>query len=259
MKRIVITPDIQVPFHVPRMVRAHIDFIRDWKPDLVVNIGDLTDFPAPSRWSKGRREEFAGSVEKDVETTKRVYFHPLRRVYDGPIVCHIGNHDLRPLQYLDDYAPALKSEDPKNSPFYYGNLLDFDGFGVEDPGDFYKVAPGWESTHGHRVAASLSRNPGLTALNEARKRGNSIVMGHTHKLAAVPETTGVGPNRKQVWGMEVGCFMDTTKASYLDKKGGWANWQHGFGVLYVDGNRVTPVAVPVNKDGSFVFEGRNWK
>ena len=36
-------------------------------------------------------------------------------------------------------------------------------------------------------------------------------------------------------------------------------WPKGFGVLYVDGNKVMPHLVPVNMDGSFVFDGRVWK
>jgi len=36
-------------------------------------------------------------------------------------------------------------------------------------------------------------------------------------------------------------------------------WHKGFGVLYVDGNKVTPQLVPVNMDGSFVFDKKVWK
>src|SRR5699024_6841919 len=120
---VVITPDIQVPFHVPRMVRAHIDFIGDIQPDLVVNIGDLIDLPEPSRWTEGTRGEFETRIWEDVETTKRVYFQPLRRVYSGPVVMHIGNHDARALDYQKRRAPALDYADDKDSPYYAGNLL----------------------------------------------------------------------------------------------------------------------------------------
>jgi hypothetical protein len=37
---------------------------------------------------------------------------------------------------------------------------------------------------------------------------------------------------------------------------GFANWQTGFAVAYVDGNRVSVVTVPIAHDGSFIFEGK---
>jgi|SRR5690606_8834925 len=257
VKRIAILSDTQFPYENGRQVKKFIEFVGAWQPDELVCIGDVTDYPTPSRWSKGTKEEFAGSVKKDSEYTKRKLWEPLRAVYSGPIVCHIGNHDERPWVYLRDNAPAL-ADTERESPFYYGNLVGFDEFGITDPGDFYRIAPGWESTHGHKVAASLSQNPGSTALNEARNRMKSIICGHTHRLGAIPDTIGVGSAQRVLWGMEVGNMMDMAKAGYLKKKGGYANWQSGFGVLYVDGNKAAPVPVPMAKDGTFIFEGRAW-
>ena len=37
---------------------------------------------------------------------------------------------------------------------------------------------------------------------------------------------------------------------------GTFNWQAGFGVIYTDRKRVLPIAVPIEKDGSFQFEGK---
>jgi len=258
MKRIVITPDLQLPYHNPKQVTAHIRFIRDYKPDYVLNIGDLTDFPQPSRWTKDSRGEFEGSVWRDAELTKRVYFQPLREAYSGPIGMHIGNHDLRPLAYQQRYAPALDTKTEKENPFYYGRLVDFDGFGVEDLGGFYDIAPGWVSTHGH-LGIPLRQFSGSTAMAGARKIGKSLVMGHTHRMGIAHETTGYSAKAKMISGFEVGNMMDVRKADYIVKKTGVANWQSGFGVLYVDGSKVTPVGVPMSRDGSFIFEGKRWQ
>jgi hypothetical protein len=61
---------------------------------------------------------------------------------------------------------------------------------------------------------------------------------------------------KTVWGMEVGNLMNYKHAKYI--KGGLFTWQQGFGILYVDGKNVTPVTVPIQRDGSFVVEGKVW-
>ena len=258
-ERIVITSDLQIPFHNPRQVASHIRFIRDYQPDRVINIGDLTDFPEPSRWSKSTRAEFENSIDHHVETTKRVYFDPLRKVYDGPIGMHIGNHDLRPLDYKMRYAPALDRPDPTTDPYYYANLLDFDGYGVTDLGDVHKLANGWYSMHGHR-GPSIRPVAGGTAIGYARKEHYSVVMGHTHRMGWIPETYGSGDRAQVVRGIEVGHMMDPKKAGYIQKKGGYANWQAGFFVLTIVKNWVqaTPIEFQ-NKEGVFLFADRVWK
>ena len=47
--------------------------------------------------------------------------------------------------------------------------------------------------------------------------------------------------------------MDMRKAKYAKTH----NWQQGFGLLYVDGNTVTPHPVPIT-NRSFVIEGEQW-
>jgi len=260
MKRIVFTSDLQIPFTNYRQVASHIRFIGEWQPDQVINIGDLTDYPQPSRWTKDTRGEFEGSVWRDSEKTKRTYFEPLREVYSGPIGMHIGNHDRRPFDYQEKYAPALSTEDPKDNPFYYGTLVDFDGFGVEDLGGFYDVAPGWVSTHGH-LGTPLRQVAGGSAIAAARKLANSVIQGHTHRMGHISETSGVRTGTRvkldTIHGVEIGHMMDMSKAGYL--KSGTANWQAGFCVMFIDGSQVQIVNVPMNGNGEFLFEGRRWK
>ena len=50
--------------------------------------------------------------------------------------------------------------------------------------------------------------------------------------------------------------MNYKHAKYV--KAGLFSWQQGFGMLYVDGKDVTPVTVPIRKDGTFIVEGKVW-
>jgi len=89
------------------------------------------------------------------------------------------------------------------------------------------------------------------------KAGANVVTGHTHRLGIRRQTSqyiGGKPTRR--WGFEVGHLMNIKKASYLG--GGVANWQSGFGILYVDKYYVAPVAIDVWPDGSFVVEGERY-
>jgi predicted phosphodiesterase len=252
-KRIVVISDTQLPYDDRRALKALIQFIGDYRPDEVIHIGDVMDFPQPSRWNKGTAGEFEGSVFKDAEDAKRRLLEPLRKVYGGPLRFHEGNHDERPRTYLSKYAPALA----ESGAFDIDTLLDFNGFGVELLPDFHKVAPGWLTTHGHKGGISLSRFAGHTALGAATKFQTSVVMGHTHRMGLTSHSFGFDSKvTKTVHGFEVGNLMDMRKAHYL--KGAAGNWQQGFGMLTVDGQYVKPEPIFISK-GRFTVDGRTWE
>lgn len=251
MRRILFYPDVQIPYHNPLMVRSLNRFIHEWTPDEVCIIGDFMDYPQPSVWSKGTREEFEGSVFRDSETGKRV-LSDIRRGYSGKITFIEGNHDSRPRIYLAKHAPALAD----SRAFHPETLLDFDGHGIEDVSGIYDWAPKWSATHGH-LGFTLSNIAGRTASLGALKVGRSLIMGHTHRLGVISETRGYDGKGPTYTGVEVGHMMDTRPGkspAYI--KLGMANWQAGFAVAYVDGNTVVPVVVPFKNDGSFIFEGK---
>ena len=251
-KRIVVISDTQIPFDDRRALKAVIKFISDTQPDEVVHIGDLMDYPSPSRWTKGTAEEFSARIKPDSEQAKRRFLGPLRRGYSGPVGVHEGNHDSRPRGYLSKYAPALVEYEEQ---FRFESLLDFDGFGVGVLPEFYKVAPGWVSTHGHRGGVRLSQKSADTAHNAMMRFNTSVIIGHTHRMGIKPHTLGYGGNQKVLWSMEVGNLMNMKLAQYL--QGATANWQSGFGLLTVDGKHVKPELVPI-VGGSFSVDGRVW-
>ncbi|AJD82472.1 metallophosphoesterase [Mycobacterium phage Sheen] len=253
-ERIVVISDTQMPFDDRKATRAVVQFIGDYQPTRVIHIGDLMDYPSPSRWSKGSAEEFAQRIKPDNEQCKQRFLGPLREVYSGPVGIHEGNHDERPRVYLTKYAPALAEFAEQ---FNFETMLDFDGFGIEVLPEFNKFAPGWVTTHGHRGQISLSRIAGNTALNAARRLGVSVVMGHTHRQGIGSETVGYGGLiNRQITGMEVGHLMNQMSAQYL--KGGTGNWQLGFGLLTVEGRHVKPELVPIT-NGRFTVDGHTWE
>src|SRR5690606_34525490 len=247
-KRIVIVPDTQIPLHHRKAMKRVIDFIGEYQPDEVVHIGDLMDYPQPSRWSKDTRAEFEGSVFEDSEMGKKHFLEPLREVYSGPVGVIEGNHDARPREYLEKYAPALA----ESRAFHMDTLLDFEKYNVQWLPKFYELAPGWVATHGHKGGIRLTQDAGKTALNAGVRFGKSVVMGHTHRLAALPKSFGYDGNIQTIWGVEAGNLMDMRQAQYL--KGATANWQMGFVILLVNKDRVTPVVVPI-VDNEFTVDG----
>lgn len=251
-ERILILPDTHWPDTDRRIWKTVLNAVREVKPDKIIHIGDLMDYPQPSRWTKGTRFEFEGSVFKDSEDAVENFIKPLRQVYDGPIGVHEGNHDLRPRSYMEKYAPALA----ETEEFHFEKLLRFDEFEIERLPDFNKVAPGWVTTHGHLAKIRLSQIAGNTPLNAAKKLGQNIVMGHTHRAGISSFTMGLDGSSSTLTGMEVGHILNPKKATYLEGYAG--NWQQSLGWLTIDGRHVTPSLIPIQQS-KFTIEGRVFK
>lgn len=246
MNTILAVSDLQVPYHHKRAVSALAKFVNDWRPDTVLSVGDEIDMPQVSSWSKGAAGEYAGKLHQDRDATVRV-LEALR-------VQHVmrSNHSDRLATYLRKWAPALADEPELQLAKYmkYGDL------GITYHRQMYEFAPNWLLAHGDE--GGLSQEPGKTALKLAQRVGMSVCCGHTHRAGIQPYTEAhSGKHVRTVYGMEVGCLMQLGAATYL--KSGGANWQLAVGLFYVDGRQVSPNLIYFRPDGSFVWEGREWK
>jgi predicted phosphodiesterase len=244
MKRILIISDLQIPFHDPRLVTNLIGFVKRYKPDQVVSIGDEIDLPSVSRWQRGTIGEYAGTIGRDRDMTVKI----LEQLRVNDVVR--SNHTDRLFNYIANQAPGLMGI----PELQLENFLRLPELGITYHKKPMPIAPNWIAVHGDH--GRISQVAGQTALKQALQHGKSVVCGHTHRLGLTHATEASGGVIGRILsGLEVGNSMQFSKASYTH---GSANWQQGFGLLYVDGKNVTPVAVPVHKDGSFVVEGKRY-
>lgn len=241
VKTILVLPDLQVPYHDPKYIRVLEKFIEDFSPHEVGQIGDLMDQPQPSRWNKGMAGEYATTLQKDVDETRKI----LKRLRVNWV--KLGNHDERVETYVERYAPALASL----ASLRFEEMLGLDDLGVTYHRKPFTLAPGWVAAHGHE--GSLSSVAGRTAFGLAKKFDRSVVCGHTHRAGLVSETIGMVSARRQISGMEVGHGMDLKHATYI--KSGVANWQQAFGLVHVDGSLVQAELIPV-QGGRFIYRGK---
>jgi hypothetical protein len=244
----VVVSDLQVPFHHERAVKNLAKFIKAYRPTSVSSVGDVLDAPQISRWHRGQRGEYDGLLGRQRDEAVRVM--ESLRIRD----LSRSNHDDRAELYVQNHAPGfLDLPELKLERF-----LRLDDLGIRFHRQPFKIAPNWRMGHGDE--GGLSQEPGKTAIKLAQKWGQSAVIGHTHRMGLQHDTDMVsGRIVRTKYGFEVGCLMDVRKADYIMQKGGAANWQLGFGVLYEEGRNVTPVPVPMQPDGSFIFERRLWK
>lgn len=245
MKAIVCISDLQVPYHDKRAVDNVAAFIKAFKPDTVVSVGDEMDFQTISRWAAGTPLEYERTIARDRDATVEVL--------DKLRVQHVirSNHTDRLFNTVMMRAPGLLSLPELDLT----NFLRFPDLGITYHKKPYELAPGWLLMHGDE--GNISQNGGQTALNLAKKTGMSVVCGHTHRMGLMHHSEGYWQRQtRTIWGMEVGNLMDAKQASYL--KGGINNWQQGIGILWVDGKQVKPEIIPINRDGSFTAVGKLW-
>ena len=244
MKKIVVISDLQVPFHDQRAVDNVAAFIRSFKPDQVITIGDEIDFQQISRWADGTPGWYEQTLGENRDQTVQI----LRQLKVTDVIR--SNHTDRLYNVIMKKIPAFLSL----PELRFEKFMKFDELGIKFHKKPFEFAPGWIAIHGDH--GSMNPNPGLTALGHAKRHGKNVVCGHTHRAgqSAVTEASG-GVLGRVLRGVEVGNLMDFRQAHYTH---GSANWQQAFAVFHVEGKSVHPTLIYLEKDGSFIYNGKRW-
>lgn len=254
-----VLPDMQIPFHDKRAVAKVLAFCEWLKPDGILCVGDEADAPEVSRWHRGMAGEYQDTFEDGLRST-----YDVLHAFSGIAPMHLmrSNHTSTRIQnYLRTYAPALAGTSWND----YCRIMGFNGHtpllqGRTQPlrvswyPAIWEFAPGWTLAHGDE--GGMSRIPGSTAMNLAKKIGASVICGHTHRAGLQHHTYGyAGRVGSVLYGLEVGNLMDIRKASYLKTGGG--DWQQAFAVLSIVDREVFPELV-MFRDKRFIFQGQVW-
>jgi predicted phosphodiesterase len=246
IKKYLVISDLQIPYHHEAAVKNVIKLARREKFDSVLNVGDEIDFQTISRWAEKTPLAYEQTLHRDRELTQSILWDLTENAKEAHIVR--SNHTDRL------YNTLLKVPGLISLPeLQYDKFMDFATMGIQFHKTFYEFEKGWILAHGDE--GNTNPNPGITALNLAKKAGKSVVCGHTHKLGLSAYTEGLGANYRTIWGIEAGNLMNKSKASYTK---GIANWAMGIVILDWDGKNMTPTLIPINKDGSFTALGKSY-
>ena len=252
MQRIVVISDMQIPFHSRKHIDSLLNYISAVKPDLAC-VGDEVDVPQASRWSKGTAQEFEGTLQRDLNTAKDILkqFRDAQG-HDKTFWLQRSNHTQRLEDYIRKFAPAFSTIDVLKIE----KLLNLDELGITYNRQLTEIAPNVLLAHGDE--GRLFKDSGRTSLDLAKRTGKNVVCGHTHRQGIASESTGFGGRQHVLWGMEVGNLMNLKSrgASYMKER--VANWQMGFGILYVENHIVKPEIIPMDSKGRFIADGELW-
>ena len=244
MKKIVILSDLQVPFEDVHVVQNIARFLKTFKPDQTVTIGDEIDFQTISKWSQGTPEEYSQSLGDDRDRCVDLLWEL------GVTDCIRSNHTDRLYNVIMRKIPSFLSL----PELRFEKFMKFDELGITFHKTPMTLAPNWVAVHGDHTP--IKPQGGLSALEAARRHGKNKISGHTHRAGRSSFTEASGGRLGRVLhGVEVGNLMDFKQASYTK---GTANWQQAFAIMYVDKKNVQVDLIYIEKDGTFVVSGKRY-
>lgn len=208
-------------------------FIKDRKPDIVVNMGDAADMPSLSSYDKGKASFNSMSYEKDIEAHldfQDRMWHPMKKSKKKQpyrVVLH-GNHENR-LRKVLEYDPHLTGDrfgvSFKNYAFsdYYHDQIPYEG---QTPGVY--TCEGIAFAH-YFISGVMGRPIGGEhhAYSLIAKQHTSCVAAHSHLVDYAIRTDTYG---KHLQGLVCGVYQD-----YESTWAGASNRLWWRGVVYLRG------------------------
>ena len=217
LQRVLICPDVHVPYHDSLAFRTFLEVARRWKPHCLVILGDFVDFYQVSQFPKdpARKTSFSGEIE-----AARVALAQIERLKINRVVYCEGNHETRLKRYIANAAPELDGlVDVKN-------LLDVRRRGWEwVPYGHYAKVGKLHFMHDAGHAGAQAPRQSVAAF------GGCIIFGHTHRAGSHYESTVNGDRHV---GMTCGWLGDPEAIDYRHRARVLRENQHGFGVAHVE-------------------------
>ncbi len=222
------------PDHDNDRARNLGNFIEQYRPDKVIQVGDFGDFPSLSLYDVGKKSHEGARYWRDVEAVidaQNELFKPIKKSTKEAIDWHVlgGNHDEgRINKALNNDAKIeelLSMEHCKFTEFGwnytgYNQVLNLNGIYFSH-----------HFNHGNMGKALSTENLGKAILE---RKGGSAFCGHSHLKRLVHRTTLDGT--KQLAG-DVGCFFDY-EVSYMPKES-QDQWMRGILLLEnIDGANI---------------------
>ena len=270
--------DLQMPYHDKRAVELFMKVAKAIKPEAIDIVGDIDDQLEYSTYSDGTTDEFFNQLkanekanEKEAEVLSktradedrfitveearkllvprqtnplpfvkenalaaREFYTEIRKQHkNADIHASLGNHDIRVFRYIDAKAPDYIDQ-------ITPNML----WGLDDLGitwRMYHERPHKRFADIYVHHGTTSTDTGLAVKTDIEKLGVSLVRGHDHKGGVVYKSYYM-PGRSLV-GM--GCGHLSDENSYGMRYADNPQWQKGFGLIYVVGEKAHLHFIPI--------------
>lgn len=238
----IVIPDMQVPFHDKRSLKAVEKFMSAHRWDGYLNIGDFMDFDQISSFNANKLRLLEGrNILKDYEVGNRILDRHQEIVRKNnkhaEFVLIEGNHEYRIERYLDV------------NPQFTGMLEVENALRLKERG--FKWVRNWSKGDLYRIGKACFAHGQYTNQYHSKKMvdtyGDNIFYGHTHDVQSFSRVVR-GRNKTQV-GQSLGCLCNY-ELSYIEKNP--SNWQQAFAVFYFLPNGLFSYYIPRIFNHTFV-------
>lgn len=246
---VIVLGDTHFGSECERTINIFYQVLEDLKPGTVILNGDTVDLLAVSKYPKDVRYEVSLIQE-------RVAYHKfLKQIRDilGPdakIIETNANHsgdgiEGRWWRYLSDRLGPVASMPDVITSLGYKNVFVPEWANVELVDDVELCNGNLHIMHGDVVR----KQGGQSARGMMDKWYTSIIMNHTHRLGMTAQRIpGLGSRKERtLFAYENGCAC-SLKPTYATA----ANWQNGFSILKIDGDKYGIEQVFVDMGGAVV-------
>lgn len=206
--------DVHAPYEDKIAWECMLEFIRWWKPETIINLGDFIDFYQFSKFDK--RPDRLNELQSDIDDAVNLLAQLRDAAPNARMIYKGGNHDGDRLQrYLWAHAELSNLR-----AMALESMLELDRFNIEyyPPHKDY-LHYGFLCEHGNLV----SKHSAMSAKSEVERSGVSGISGHTHRLGSFYRKNY---GSEVVW-FENGCMCDLNP-EYCKHP----NWQQGFTIGY---------------------------
>lgn len=245
-----LSSDQQIPYQDDRALDLWWQVMKWFKPDVVDYLGDTSDQFCFGRFEEGTTKEFLKTLPTETKTedilkyvqyqekdTAEFYAKTRKMRPNAEIFSALGNHDIRVFNYADKNLPEILNDITPNS------LWGLDDLGIDYI--YYEDKPkhryGGIYVH-HGIAASAEA--GASVKSDIDKLGVSLIRGHSHRLGSYFKTYEL--RNETLRGYEIGHMskVDSDGFKYTQIH----NWQQGFAVGLISGDRVHIQLVEISPD-----------
>lgn len=228
LEKILFIPDTHIPYHNKRAFELMLRVCEDFKPNIIVILGDFADFYSVSRFSKdpSRKLKLKWEIEQVNLGLDRIdKLNAKLKIYIA------GNHEFRLDRFIADKAPEL-----------HGILNCEQSFHLKDRK--WKYIPYRKDYKLGKVY--LTHDVDSYGRNSAHKvidtYLHSAITAHTHRMIYVVEADGIG---NPILSAMFGWLGDIDKIDYQHRIKAIKNYVLGFGIGYMEKNTGVVHAIPV--------------
>jgi predicted phosphodiesterase len=215
--KILVLPDIHVPYHCESAIEAAIQLGEIFQPDEVIQLGDLLDCYTLSTYSRSSYRQ--GNISLEINQAKDLLDKIKKRTGAKRATLLEGNHEARIRKYVLSKAPELASL----KQLRVDHMLELGdiGWSFIPEHKFYQINDVF-FTHGEYANMHSAKKH----IDEYRV---TVVHGHTHRITSRYHR-GLD---KTIAGVELGFLGSFEVGAEFVKR---ANWQHGVGTVVIDEN-----------------------